>query len=473
MIGRIALATACGFAFAGLLQGDASIPAGASLRTGFGECDITPKLDGKPVYIAGFGKNRKATGVHDPLLARAVVLGDGKKKLALVSVDLVGLFQAPVQNVRKKLPDFDYVLVSSTHNHEGPDTLGLWGPGPFQSGLDPAYLKKVEEGIVQAVKAADKAAKVASTRVGTARAPELLHDGREPYIKHDELVAIEFRDPKSKKITGLVVQWNCHPETLDSRNKLISADFVWATVAYLKKRYDCPVVYFTGTVGGLMTSLHVEVTDDKGNKLADGTFEKTERYGRLVGQLADKALAKAEAVSLTPLEFRSRHLFLPLDNPIYLIGWKLGVLDRQAYLWTGDPYHAKPAPADVAAKTPLCIKSEVAWLKFGDVEVAAIPGEIYPELVLDKVQDPPDPGADFPKAPIEPAIYKQLRAKHRMILGLANDEIGYIIPKRQWDEKPPFCYSRKTAQYGEANSLGPETAPILCKAFQQLIKSNR
>jgi hypothetical protein len=331
----------------------------------------------------------------------------------------------------------------------------------------------VEEGIVQAVKEADKSARLAVTRLGTARAPELLFDGREPYVKHDELVAIEFRDPKSKKTAGLVVQWNCHPETLDSRNKMISADFVWSTVAYLKKRYDCPVVYFTGTVGGLMTSLHVEVKDDKGNKLADGTFEKTERYGRLVGQLADKAIAKAEAVSLTPLEIRSKHLFLPLDNPRYRIGWTFGVLDRQAYLWTGDPSQAKPAQQDVPMKTPLCIKSELAWLRLGDLEVAAIPGEIYPELVLDKVQDPPDPGADFPKAPIEPAIYKQLKARHKMILGLANDEIGYIIPKRQWDEKPPFCYGRKNAQYGEANSLGPETAPILCKAFQELVQGRK
>ena len=51
-----------------------------------------------------------------------------------------------------------------------------------------------------------------------------------------------------------------------------------------------------------------------------------------------------------------------------------------------------------------------------------------------------------------------------MLIGLANDEIGYIIPKRQWDEKPPFCYGRKKSQYGEVNSLGPETAPILCAA---------
>jgi hypothetical protein len=55
-----------------------------------------------------------------------------------------------------------------------------------------------------------------------------------------------------------------------------------------------------------------------------------------------------------------------------------------------------------------------------------------------------------------------------MLIGLANDEIGYIIPKRQWDEKPPFCYGRQRAQYGEVNSVGPETAPIVCEVFKRL-----
>ena len=116
------------------------------------------------------------------------------------------------------------------------------------------------------------------------------------------------------------------------------------------------------------------------------------------------------------------------------------------------------------------MRTEVAWLRLGDLDVAAIPGEIYPELVLDKVQDPADPAADFPEAPIEPAIYKQLSGPHRMIVGLANDEIGYIIPKRQWDERPPFCYGRKRSQYGEVNSLGPDTAPLLCEAFAGLVR---
>ena len=37
---------------------------------------------------------------------------------------------------------------------------------------------------------------------------------------------------------------------------------------------------------------------------------------------------------------------------------------------------------------PGAIRTEVGYLKLGELEVAIIPGEIYPELVLGKVQDP-------------------------------------------------------------------------------------
>jgi hypothetical protein len=442
------------------------------LEVGFGEADITPKLEGAPVYLAGFGQNRKAVRVHDPLKVRAVVLRDGDRKVALASADVVGLFHQVAVRVRKRLPGFAYILVSSTHNHDGPDTLGLWGPSPLKSGIDPAYLKRVEDQIVAAIHQADRSARAAHARIGTARAPELLHDGREPYVKHDELVALRFEEATGGKTAGLVVQWNCHPETLGGGNKEVSADFVAATVEHLQKRHGCPVVYLTGTVGGLMTSLHVPVKDEQGKPLADGTHEKTRRYGQLVGELADRALAAAKPVRLTPIRAKVREVYLPLDNKLYVLGWNLGVLEREAFAWSGSPDKAEPLKGKPSAKQRACVRTEVGWLRLGELDVAAIPGEIYPELVLDKVQDPPDPGADFPRAPVEPAIYKQMRGPYRMIVGLANDEIGYIIPKRQWDEKPPYCYGRKRPQYGETNSVGPDTAPILCEAFRQLTRGD-
>jgi hypothetical protein len=440
------------------------------LAVGFGEVDVTPELGKKPVFLAGFGHNRPATKVHDPIMARAVVLSDGTDKVALVSVDVVGLFFPSVENVRKQLPGFRYVLVSSTHNHEGPDTLGLWGKSPFQSGVDPEYLKRVEDGTAEAVRRAEKALRPAAARIGTAKGPELLHDGRKPEVMHDDLVAIRFDEPGGKKPVGILVQWNCHPETLDDKNTEISADFVYYTVKHLADAHGCPVAYFTGTVGGLLTSLKVPVTDSEGRELKDGTFEKTERYGRLVGELADRALSAAVPATLTPFDVRARAVLMPVENPIYRLAAGTGVLNRAMYAYDGNPTPDEFVETKDLTK-PVGVKTEVAYLRFGELEVAAIPGEIYPELVLGKVQDPADPGADFPDAPAEPAIYDQLRGKHRMLIGLANDELGYFIPKRQWDEKPPFCYGLKKAQYGEINSVGPEAAPIICGVFRDLAKA--
>jgi hypothetical protein len=441
------------------------------LQVGFAEVDVTPELGKQPVYLAGFGQNRKATKVHDPITARAVFLADpgGATKVALVSVDVVGLFLPTVERIREQLPGFTYVLVSATHNHEGPDTLGLWGPGPFQSGVDPDYLKRVEDGCVEAARKAEKAAApVGELRVGKASDPDLINDTRLPVVKHDELVTLRFVGPApERKLLGVVVQWNCHPEVLDSKNTEITADFVYYTVKHLKAKSDCPVVYFTGTVGGLMTTIRLPVKSEDGRDLKDGTFEKSERYGTLVGKLAERAVANEEAVASLPLRAATRQFLVPVDNNLYRLGWQFGTLQRPLYVWDGNPTPKEFRPATDISK-PVAVKTEIGHLRLGAVEVAVIPGEIYPELVLGKVQDPPDPGADFPDAPIEPAIYAQLKSKHRMLIGLGNDELGYIIPKRQWDLQPPFCYGLKKAQYGETNSVGPEAAPVICGVFRDL-----
>ena len=447
----------------------ASLVHAEPITVGFAEADITPEIGKKPVYLAGFGQRRKATGVHDPLMARAVVLGHKDDTIAIVSVDVVGLFLPTVERIRAELPGFRYVLVSATHNHEGPDTMGLWGANPFASGVDPDYLAKVEAGCVSAVKRAHAHRKPAVARIGSAKAPELIRDARLPEIKHDELVAISFRDPKTDAPLGTLVQWNNHPETLSSSNTEVTADFVGYAVRRLRTSQKCPVVYLTGTVGGLMTTLRLKVTDAAGKELADGSFAKAERYGTLLADVADKAIASSVPAEMAPFTVRTRAILLPVDNNLYRLAWTLGTLKRSLYRWDGDPTPKEFVTTTDVAK-PVAVKTEVGYLRLGDLEIAVIPGEIYPELVLDRVQNPVDPGADFPMAPIEPAIYPALTAKHRMLIGLGNDELGYIIPKRQWDDKPPYCYGLKKAQYGEENSLGPETAPIVCKVFRDLVK---
>jgi hypothetical protein len=63
-----------------------------------------------------------------------------------------------------------------------------------------------------------------------------------------------------------------------------------------------------------------------------------------------------------------------------------------------------------------------------------------------------------------------MSAPYRFVLGLCNDEIGYIIPAAQWDEAPPFAYGRDRPQYGEERSAGPRTAPIILQAFSELFR---
>ena len=61
--------------------------------------------------------------------------------------------------------------------------------------------------------------------------------------------------------------------------------------------------------------------------------------------------------------------------------------------------------------------------------------------------------------------------KFKFVLGLANDEIGYIIPKSEWDEKPPYLYNADHSPYGEVNSIGPETGPLIYHHLVSLIEN--
>lgn len=464
---------ALGFALALCVSsaaGSAARAADRPVEVGFGEADITPAVDGAtPVWIAGYGQNRRAQSVHDPLHVRAVVLRQGADKIALVSADIVGLHYTTTQEIRARLDDFTYVMVASTHNHEGPDTMGLWGPSPFKSGIDPEYMTLLKDRAVEAVRQAEAAAVAATAQYGTAEDASLLRDSRLPEVYDPVLRVVEFRRAEGGERIGILVQWNNHPECLGGSNPHISADFPGYTVAELVERYACPVAYFTGPVGGLMAPPRGIIKGDDGRPLQEGDFEYARRYGIAVADLAQKAIEAAEPLSLNGLVVRSRTLALPVTNPVYLAARGLGIMKREGVVWTGDPYDLSQPVTAANANQPAAIVSEVACLRLGELYIACIPGELYPEAVYGEYQEPVEPNVDFPDAPLEPPVAETLPGERILIFGLANDEVGYIVPKRQWDDAPPFAYGRETKQYGEVNSLGPETCPILMRALVDVV----
>jgi hypothetical protein len=87
----------------------------------------------------------------------------------------------------------------------------------------------------------------------------------------------------------------------------------------------------------------------------------------------------------------------------------------------------------------------------------------------DTVNNVPIMGADYEIEPVEvPPLRSAMRGRVNMMVNLANDALGYIIPKSEWDNRSPYLYGSEQVTYGEIVSAGPETAPLLHRAFLEL-----
>src|SRR4029450_13523463 len=189
----------------------------------------------------------------------------------------------------------------------------------------------------------------------------------------------------------------------------------------------------------------------------------------MVADLAAKAIDSAEPLALAPFAVSTKPIAVPVENPLYRVARAGGVLERPGTVWTGD-FQQFGDPMTLETKSqPSAVESEVAYLRLGELHLACIPGEIYPELFYGKFQKPVEAGADFPDAPLEPSVASLMPGKKWLLVGLANDELGYIIPKRQWDKAAPYAYGKEAGQYGEVNSCGPQVAPIVMEALKRRV----
>ncbi|MFP6584177.1 MAG: hypothetical protein VCD00_16695, partial [Candidatus Hydrogenedentota bacterium] len=63
------------------------------LEAGTAVLNITPDVKNHPTPLGGYGEreNAPAVGVHDNTMAKALILKQGDKKFALVTLDLLGV----------------------------------------------------------------------------------------------------------------------------------------------------------------------------------------------------------------------------------------------------------------------------------------------------------------------------------------------------------------------------------------------
>ena len=144
------------------------------LRAAACKRSITPVVGvnhSDPIYMAGFGNDRHATGVHDDVWARGYVLQNADKKIAVVTLDVIGYFNNEVRTIREDPAianlGFDAVIVTSTHVHEGADTMGLWGPDETATGADLGYLDFVNAQVAACIADANARLEPARMRFAT------------------------------------------------------------------------------------------------------------------------------------------------------------------------------------------------------------------------------------------------------------------------------------------------------------------
>ncbi len=471
-----------------------------SFRAGFAEVEITPSVpdrwvdvdgdavfdpdidtwtDGNgngrfdAVYMAGFHQGRVAGSVHDPLLAVAAVFDDGQQRVGIVTADVVGLSHEFADAVRAAAMGplgLDYVLVHATHNHEGPDTQGLWGRSRFRSGVDPDYIITLREQMVAALGVAVGALEPARIEVADIQGKDRRFgtvDTRPPRVIDDGLRVAVVRGGDGR-VLGSLVNFGNHVELLWDRNVALTAD----VAGYARRGvsdgldYDGDLfrqglggttVWLTGNIGGLITTLpETPVQDVRDSAVyAAPSFEKARAQGYAIAEAVLDAAASGEMRDATSggIRVHRRDLVVPIDNLPLVLASALGVLDRDwSFSWGFET------------------ESEAALLEIGALWIACVPGELYPELAVGGIERAP--GGDFDSAPVEiPPLRPEMRGRVNMMVNLANDTLGYIIPKSEWDDEAPWIYGSEEESYGEIVSTGPDTAGIVHGALLALIRS--
>lgn len=449
---------------------------------------------------------RAASGVHDPLEARAIVLRDGDTTVALVSVDLYGYFIDQVDAIREALrdDDLDYVLVASTHSHSSRDTLGINGPSLLESGLDPAYMARLRDGVVGAVREAAAALRPVHVQYASLRlrdAPggmaRYVSDLRPPIVIDDEVRALRFVGAADGATVATLINWGQHPECWPGRSHELSADMFHPLRQGVEDGMIGPdgvavpgvggvAVVFQGASGANIGPLDVHALDWDGTEHTDRQSElKTEVLGRQVAYAVLGALGPdggSTTDETATLGFRTRRFLVKLQNRRFHIAWLAGLFGdtRPSYAWD-------PDRAIVPGRNEPSLESEVAVLDVGRASIVSIPGELDPDLFVggyDGAYAPegveinpamvnaPDL-ADAPGPPyLRDLLLEREGAQLAFVFGLSNDQIGYLLPDFNYVLHPtaPYVEEADGEHYDETYSVGIDAWDTVRAQLEPLIR---
>lgn len=363
---------------------------GSEVTVGIATKEITPPI-GTPSagYVARKGAGMQ--GVHDPLLATALVIHAGKNTIVFCSVDHLGFSTQMVQDIihqvhkEKGLEDCE-VYIGSSHTHSGGGAfLNIPGVGESLAGVYneqtmKRYVDQTKETILQAAR------NPISAKIGVGYGHvEGLNVYRSSWpidvTPMSDVAVIKVTDLADKPL-AVLFNYAAHPTVLDSTNLLFSADFVGYARNHLKSLLgnDVKALFFNGAQADVNPTIFNKVD----------RFDACDRFGRSlateVAHIWNKTIAQE---SLNIQTKKDAYTLTPCATPF--------------------------GPALPIQRYP----TEMNVIVFNHVHVfITIPGEL--STVYDR---------EFKE------IGKKLGFAHVSILGLTNDAHGYIILPDAWRHK--------------------------------------
>ncbi len=450
-----------------MLTGDESFSYnGEKWTVGFGKECLTPdNISDETYYIAGYNTNNPAKSVLDDMYAKAVYLDDnsGRGGVIICAVDCVGISRSDINDIRQlviesgKMPDVKSINICATHTHSAIDTQGLWGKNFLSDGKNDEFMQSMKEKTAQAIISAYSDRKDGKLYFGTAQAENLLTDTRDPVDFDATVTSIRFEPYDGTKDTYLI-NFGCHAEMLGSKTTAVSADFP----AYMTKEIDertggADVLFVNGAIGGLITGSEID-TFLRGEP--EFCIEHTIEFGKNVAELV---LSVDNEVAITPsVNIKTTAIEIPCDNTALLLVRFFGVLNNDI---------SKDKDKNIS------IISEVSYMELGNKQIGIfmIPGELSPELVSGNFLSA-DKSANGFEAQYTP-LADMSKCERSFVIGLCNDELGYIIPENDFYLHEWFPYfntaidEQGREHYEETNSLGPKAAGSILEAMEDIINS--
>lgn len=408
-----------------------------AVMAGAAKAEITPDPAKYRVQLAGYGARmgKPATGIHDPLHAKVLVLKDGGRLsaggrlLALVTCDLRSitpeLKRLLIEKVAALGLSADNVFMSASHTHSGPAMFAerFW---QMQFGkYDPAIVENMSAAIAKAVAEAVASAapvKVAfaeTTAAGFAQNRRWEYDtdarvaaGESPLI--NESLWLMRLDKQDGSTLAVLSHFATHPTILGADNMLVSADWPGAFQREMENQFPGAVALFMNGAEG-----------DQAPKGAQGddAFVRVEDFGSRLAQIAATA-----AKNLTPrneLVFSCARKMIPLPEFNF-------------------PQQAKEKFAKYldAAMEALPREVELQAVLLGDTLLVGLPGE--------------------PLMAAGNEVKKTVQGFGCVLaVGLANDYIGYIVTPAEWAHGGYEVESRSYYGPNLAGHLATQAAEIV------------